>query len=413
MTQTPIAGIDLYDPDQYVIGVPHETFARLRREAPVVWCEEPGGPGFWSVVKYADVQMINREWELFSSAQGTNIPDWTDEQSGLGMMMLYMDPTKHTRYRLLVNKGFTPRMINRLKETIVQRATTIVDGVIERGECDFVVDIAAELPLQAIADLMGVPMEDRHKLFDWSNRMVGSEDPEYQSSDDLTTQAQTEMYLYANALAAEKRAHPSDDIISTLIKAEIDFEGERHQLSELEFDLFFMLLSVAGNETTRNLIAHGMLAFFENPDQWQKLVAQPQLLDSAVEEMLRWGSPVMHFRRTANRDFELRGQPIKAGDKVVIWYISANRDEDVFDDPFRFDITRSPNDHVAFGGGGPHFCLGANLARMEIKVMFDELVRRLPDLRQAGPAQRLRSNFINGIKHIPVEFEPKKLATNS
>jgi cholest-4-en-3-one 26-monooxygenase len=413
MTQTPIAGIDLYDQDQYVFGVPHEAFARLRREAPVSWCAEPDGPGFWSVVKYADVQMINREWESFSSAQGTNIPDWTDEQSGLGMMMLYMDPTKHTRYRLLVNKGFTPRMINKLKETIVLRAKTIVDNVIEKGECDFVVDIAAELPLQAIADLMGVPMEDRHKLFDWSNRMVGSEDPEYQVAEDHTTQAQTEMYLYANALAAEKRANPADDIITTLINAEIEWEGERNQLSELEFDLFFMLLSVAGNETTRNLISHGMQAFFDYPDQWQKLVANPDLLDSAVEEMLRWGSPVMHFRRTPTHDLELRGQQIKAGDKVVIWYISANRDEDAFVDPFTFDITRSPNDHVAFGGGGPHFCLGANLARMEIKVMFDELIRRLPDLRQAGPAERLRSNFINGIKHLPVEFDPKPLVTGS
>jgi cholest-4-en-3-one 26-monooxygenase len=285
--------------------------------------------------------------------------------------------------------------------------------VIEKGECDFVVDIAAELPLQAIADLMGVPMEDRHKLFDWSNRMIGSEDPEYQASEDMTTQAQTEMYLYANALAAEKRAHPSDDIITTLINAEIEWEGEKNQLSELEFDLFFMLLSVAGNETTRNLISHGMQAFFDFPDQWQKLVADPSLLDSAVEEMLRFGTPVMHFRRTATADFELRGQPIKAGDKVVIWYVSANRDEEAFVDPDRFDITRTPNDHVAFGGGGPHFCLGANLARMEIKVMFDELIRRLPDLRQAGPAQRLRSNFINGIKHLPVEFEPKSLASGA
>jgi cholest-4-en-3-one 26-monooxygenase len=413
MTQTPVAGLDFYDPDTYVVGVPHDTFTRLRRESPVLWCPEDDGPGFWSVLKHADVQAINRDWETFSSAQGTNIPDWTDEQSGLGMMMLYMDPTKHTRYRLLVNKGFTPRMINKLKETIVERARTIVDNVIERGECDFVVDIAAELPLQAIADLMGVPMEDRYKLFDWSNRMVGSEDPEYQVSDDHTTQAQTEMYLYANQLAAEKREHPADDIISTLVRAEVDFEGQRQQLSELEFDLFFMLLSVAGNETTRNLIAHGMLAFFEHPEQWQKLCAQPALLDSAVEEMLRWGSPVMHFRRTATRDYDLHGQHIRTGDKVVIWYISANRDEDVFADPFSFDITRDPNDHVAFGGGGPHFCLGANLARMEIRVMFDELVRRLPDIRQGGPAQRLRSNFINGIKHLPVEFAPKKLVTPS
>ena len=414
MTKTSIAGIDLCDPDLILTGVPHETFARLRREAPVSWCDEPDGPGFWSVVRYADVQMVNRDSENFSSVAGVSIPDMTAaDQAGSQLMMLNMDPPRHTRYRLLVNKGFTPRMIGHLEDSLTLRAKTIVDDVIERGECDFVTDIAAELPAQAIADIMGVPMEDRHKLRDWSNHMTGSEDPEFNISEDHTAKAQREMWTYANALAAEKRANPSDDIISALVHAEIEWEGETHQLSEIEFDVFFMLLAVAGTETTRNVIGLGMEALFERPELWQRLVANPDLLDTAVEEMLRWVTPVMYFRRTATRDLELGGEQIEAGDKVVIWYSSANRDENVFVDPDTFDITRSWNEHVAFGGGGSHFCLGASLARMEIRVMFDELIRRIPDLRQAGPAQRLRSSQINGIKHLPVAFAPRKLTTNS
>ncbi len=407
MAKTQPAGIDLYSPDTYVPAVPHESFTRLRHDAPVSWHEEPGGPGFWVITKHADVCTINRDWETFSSSPTAQVQDPTPEEAeGISLLMLYMDPSRHTRYRLLVNKGFTPRMIAKLQATIIDRARTIVDEVIERGECDFVTDIAAELPLQAIADLMGVPLDDRHKIFDWTNAMIGGDDPEYQVGESQANNARAEMYFYANALAAEKRANPGDDIISTLLNAEIEFEGDRHQLSELEFDLFFMLLSVAGSETTRNLISHAMLAFFENPDQWARLLADPSLIDSAVEEMLRWGTPVMHFRRTATRDYELRGEHIAEGDKILIWYISANRDEDVFEDPFRFDIERTPNDHVAFGGGGPHFCLGANLARMEIRVMFEEILKRMPDIRQGGEVKRLRSNFINGIKHLPVQFTP-------
>jgi cytochrome P450 len=404
-----MAGVDLCDADLFLRGVPHDTFARLRREAPVSWCEETEGPGFWSVVRYGDVQTVNREWESFSSAEGVSIPDWTDEaRAGSQMMMLHMDPTRHTRYRLLVNKGFTPRMINRLRESLVLRAKTIVDDVVERGECDFVVDIAAELPTQAIADIMGVPMEDRHRLRDWANHLTGSEDPEFHSSDDHTATARAEMWTYANDLADEKRRNPEDDIISVLVNAEIEWEGEKHQLSEVEFDVFFMLLAVAGTETTRNVIGLGMEALFERPALWQQLVADPALLDTAVDEMIRWVTPVMYFRRTATRDRELGGQQISAGDKVAIWYSSANRDEDAFVDASTFDIRRSPNEHVTFGGGGPHYCLGANLARMEIRVMFDEIIRRIPDLRQTGPAARLRSSQINGIKHLPVEFEPRR-----
>ena len=253
-----------------------------------------------------------------------------------------------------------------------------------------------------IAELIGVPTEDRHKIFEWSNRMIGSEDPEYTIAEEEVFQAQVEMFMYASELAADRRKNPRDDIMTTLLNAEID--GDR--LSDMDFNLFFLLLSVAGNETTRNAISHGMNAFLENPDQYQQLVDDPSLIDSATEEIVRWASPVMYFRRNCMADSEIRGQAIKAGDKLTIWYTSANRDEDVFDDPFRFDIRRDPNPHIGFGGGGPHFCLGANLARMEIRVLFEELVKRVPRVTALGAPDRLRSNFIAGIKHLPVEFHP-------
>jgi len=256
---------------------------------------------------------------------------------------------------------------------------------------------------------MGVPQEDRRKLFEWSNRMIGADDPEYQDGNNEAIEAAAEMYLYANLLAADRRADPQDDIISKLLNAEI--EGDK--LSELEFDLFFLLLAVAGNETTRNATAHGMRALMDNPDQMKKLVADPseERINHAVEEILRWATPVMYFRRTAKDDFELNGKLIKAGDKVAMWHISANRDEEVFDDPFTFDIDRWPNEHIAFGGGGPHFCLGANLARMELRLIFREIVTRLPDMRLDGDVEMLRSNFIGGIKHMPVAWTPGARST--
>jgi cholest-4-en-3-one 26-monooxygenase len=398
-----LPGIDLTDRDTYVRGVPWEQFDRLRAEAPVY--RHPGhreGADFWAVTRYEDVVAVNRDFESFSSARGATLiwdlpPDALEQQR---LLMLNMDPPMHTRYRRLINRGFTPRMVSELESTMRKRTAEIVDRIAARGECDFVVDVAAELPLQVIADLMGVPHHDRHKLFDWSNRMVGSEDPEYGITEEMAQQASIELYAYASQLAAERRADPRDDLISVLTKAEVD--GER--LSELEIDLFFLLLAVAGNETTRNLISHGLLALIEHPDQLARLRADRSLLPSAVEEMLRWASPVMNFRRTATRDLVLGGQQIRENDKVVIWYISANRDDAVFTNPYTFDITRTPNEHVAFGGGGPHFCLGANLARLEIRVMFDAILDRLHDLELTAPPTRLRSNFINGIKHIPLRF---------
>jgi cholest-4-en-3-one 26-monooxygenase len=398
-----LATIDLTNQDAFVNGVPHEWFATLRREAPIFWHPEPdGGPGFWCVTRYDDVVTVNRDNQTFSSARGAVFmwdlpPDGLEQQR---LMMLNMDPPMHTRYRRLVNKGFTPRMMTQLEETARERTRVILDKVAPRGECDFVTDVAAELPLQVIADILGVPQGDRHKMFDWSNRMIGSEDPEYAVSEEEAQVASMELFAYAAQLAETKRAQPGADLISVLSDAEVD--GER--LSQLEIDLFFMLLTVAGNETTRNQISHGLLALLENPDQLALLRDRPELLPSAIEEMLRYASPVMHFRRTATKDLTLGDTAIAEGDKIVIWYVSANRDEAVFDDPMRFNIERTPNDHVAFGGGGPHFCLGANLARLEIRLLFEEMLARWPNLELAGEPQRLRSNFINGMKHIPLKF---------
>ena len=402
LAPTDLTDIDLTDADAYVDAVPHEWFTRLRAEAPVYWHADEASKdgGFWAVTSHEHCAIVNRDWQTYSSAKGAvylwDMPEEALEQQR--MLMLTMDPPLHTRYRLLVNKGFTPRMVNQLEITMRERTREILDRVAVQGECDFVVDVAAELPLQVIADLMGVPQEDRHKLFDWSNRMIGGEDPEYALSEEERAMASMELYAYSSELAAQRKLDPHDDLISILPQAEVG--GER--LSELEIDLFFLLLSVAGNETTRNLISHGIIALHENPDQLAKLRADRSLMGTAIDEMLRWGTPVMNFRRTAMHDTELGGQQIKEGDKVVFWHISANRDEKVFDDPFSFDITRNPNDHIAFGSGGPHYCLGANLAKMEIRVMFEELLDRFPEFEITGPSPRLRSNFINGIKHIPL-----------
>jgi len=370
----------------------------------VHWQEGAGGPGFWVVTRYEDCVTVNRDYERFSSAaRGTmpfEMPDDDIEQQGL--MMLNMDPPLHTRYRRLVNKGFTPRMVRDLEESIHRSTDAIIDEVVETGQADFVTQLSAELPLQVIAELLGVPQQDRHRMFDWSNRMVGNEDPEYQAQAEMATVAAMELYAYAAELFGTKRIDPHADLMSVLTPVAV--EGER--LSDLELELFFLLLTVAGNETTRNLMSGAMHAFFQHPEQWQRLVDEPGLLPDAVEEMLRFVTPVMNFRRTAMSDVELSGTTIAAGDKVVFFHASANRDEDVFDDPDTFDVTRDPNPHIAFGGGGPHFCLGANLARMEIRVMFEHLLDRLPDVRQAGDVQRLQSQFINGVKHLPVAFTP-------
>jgi cholest-4-en-3-one 26-monooxygenase len=402
-----LSDINLLDRDAFTKGVPHEWFTYLRANHPVYKHEEPDGPGFWVITKYDDVVTVGRDGATYSSDQkrgGVVILEETemnDFEQG-GNLMLTMDAPEHTRFRKLVNRGFTPRQMRMLEPHIRELTAGIIDEVIEKGGCDYVVDVAAEVPLQVIAEMLGVPQEDRHKLFEWSNRMVGSEDPEYIVSDEEVMNAQVEMFMYANELAAARRAEPRDDIITALLDAEVD--GDK--LSEMDFNLFFLLIAVAGNETTRNSISHGIKAFCDFPDQYQMLVDDPALAQSATDEIVRWASPVMYFRRNVTRDTELRGQKIKAGDKVSMWYISANRDEDVFDRPFEFDIRRSPNEHVGFGGGGPHHCLGMNLARMEIYVLLEEMAKRMPTIQRTGEAQPLRSNFIAGIKHMPVTFPP-------
>src|SRR5665213_3065979 len=412
-TNVAFGDIDLTESKHFVGGVPHEWFAFLRKNAPVWWHEEADGPGFWAVTSYNECVAVNRDHGHFSSHNKATFI-WELEEEVLAqqqLVMLNMDPPLHTRYRRLVNKGFTPRMVAQLHDRIHLAADRIIDNVIESGTAEFVTDISSELPLVVIAELLGVPNEDRHKMFDWSNRMIGNQDAEYQTvtGDAHVTNAaedaqvaSMELFAYAAELFSQKQADPHDDLMSVL--SEVEMEGEK--LSELELELFFLLLTVAGNETTRNLISGAMVAFFDNPDQWELLQRDRSLLPSAVEEMLRYVSPVMNFRRQSTSAFELGGQKIGADEKVVFFHISGNRDETVFENPHTFDITRDPNPHIAFGGGGPHFCLGANLARMEIRVMFEHLLDRVPDIRLNGEVERLQSQFINGVKHIPVAFTP-------
>jgi cholest-4-en-3-one 26-monooxygenase len=401
-----LSDIDLLDRDRYVEGVPHDWFTRLRRHAPIHHHAEPGGPGFWVFSAYDDVVAIGRDAATFSSAAERGgvvmleeLPEEVDTSLGANLMLM-MDPPQHTRYRKLVNRGFTPRMVAALEPHVRELTARILDDAEAAGEVDFVVDVAAELPLQVIAEMMGVPQEDRHDIFDWSNRLVGSEDPEYAVTDEDTLAAQIGMFMYAQSLAEKKRSALADDICSKLLVADVDGDS----LSEMDFNVFFLLLAVAGNETTRNALAHGMDAFLEHPDEYQRLRDHPELIDTAVEETVRWASPVMYFRRNVTRDVEYKGHQLREGDKVGVWYASANRDEDVFDDPFTFDIGRDPNPHVGFGGGGPHHCLGANLARLEIKVFWEEMVKRFERVERTGEASRLRSMFIGGLKHLPVRL---------
>jgi cholest-4-en-3-one 26-monooxygenase len=399
----------LFDPDIYVEAVPHERFAELRRHHPVARAELDDGRVFWCVTRHADLVAVNRDPAVYSSWRGSALSsagmvgDVLEQQR---LMMLNMDPPEHTKLRKIVNKGFTPRMIRQLQEHLATEARRIVAEAVEAGDIEFVSKVACELPLIAIAEFLGVPREDRRVIFDLTNRLVGSEDPDYQIDEAESFEAAMDIYAYAQALAEERAASPRDDIVSTLLAAEVD--GER--LSVEEFNLFFLLLAVAGNETTRNAISHGMLALLEHPDEQQKLRTNPALLDDAIEEILRWGSPVMHFRRQTTRPVTIAGVDIGEDEAVVFWHMSANRDETVFDDPTTFRVDRHPNlhtGHVAFGGGGPHFCLGANLARAEMKVMFAELLNQCT-WELTAPPRRLRSNFINGIKELPVTLRPSR-----
>ncbi|MEV1241507.1 cytochrome P450 [Nonomuraea sp. NPDC050022] len=393
--------INLVDQDRYATsGPPHEQLRWLRDHDPVHRHE--GEPDFWAVTRYDDVVQVSRRSDLFSSSRKLALFDEvTEEQRALQrLMMLNQDPPEHTRRRSLVNRGFTPRTIGALEQHI----RDICDDLLDKcsGEADFVTEVAAPLPLYVICELLGAPVEDRDKIFNWSNRMIGAQDPDYATSEDQGGAAAMEVYAYANQLAAQRKANPRDDIVTKLIQPD---EKSGETLGEDEFDLFVLLLVVAGNETTRNAASGGMLALFEHPEQWQRLVADPTLAGTASDEIVRWVSPVNLFRRTATADTVLGGQQIAEGDKVVVFYSSANRDTSIFPDAEIFDIGRNPNPHIGFGGGGAHFCLGNHLAKLELRVLFEQLARRYPRLRQTGEARRLRSNFINGIKELPVVMD--------
>jgi cytochrome P450 len=415
MAQAPtLEGISL-DNDAFVERVPHETFALLRGEAPVWWYDWPGGRGFWCVTKHADVVAVSRDTKTFSSAQGANLEDLDEDMRAARQSMLETDPPRHTRLRGLVGPPFTPRAVKAYEVALRELTRTILDRAIPLGEFDFIEEIAKELPIRVLARLLGVPESDTDALIDWGDRMIMNTDPDY--ADVLYDSPESEAYRlipfrspaalelfeYAHAVAAERRAEPRDDLVSKLVHTEIDGE----QLTEQEFDTMFLLLVVAGNETTRQAIAHGMQALVENPGEWARMRDDPELVwKTGADEILRWSSPVLHFRRTATVDTEIRGQAIPAGDKVVVWYVSANFDEEVFDDPLRFDPGRTPNRHITFGGGGPHYCLGAHLAKLEVQILFDELLPRMRALELTAPPERMRSNFTNALKRMPVRVTP-------
>ena len=398
--------IDLLAPASFADGQPHEQFRWLRAHDPVHWHAEPDGPGFFALTRHSDVTAVGRDSATFSSVPTIMI---TDPGPGLELnidghqMMLTMDPPRHTRYRRLVSREFLPRASLAQGERIRELATQIVDAVIERGECDLVDDVAGELPSYVIAEVLGLPLDDGRELYRLTEAIHAAPESQEPGAAGL---AVMKMFQYASGVIAEKRARPRDDLATKLIQAEVD--GQR--LDDLDFQLFFMLLIDAGGDTTRNLVGGGMLALFEHPAERAKLAGNLDgLLPGAVEEMLRWVSPVVYMRRTATRDCEIRERKIRAGQKVVMYYGAANRDPAVFADPERFDVTREPNPHVAFGGGGAHFCLGAHLARVEIVAMLRELMTRIPDLEPSGPIEWQASNFISGPKHLPVRFAPRSL----
>jgi len=407
MARVPLArpdGIDLSDPDHFSSGAPHHWFTWMRAEDPVYWQPETDGPGFWNLTRYEDVRSVSREPLTFSSWRGgTNIFDLSESDlQSVRTMMLNMDPPQHTKFRRIVSKGFTPKRIGALHEQVKVMASQIVDAIAEKGECEFVDEVASQLPMATICEFLGVPESDRRLIYDLSNKLIGFDDPDFQTSMDDGAQAAAEMYMYAESLGAERSKCPMDDLTTVLLHAEVD--GEK--LTQTEFDSFFLMLALAGNETTRTVTAQGMRLLSEHPDQHRRVVEDMSLLPSAIEEMLRYNPAVLSFRRTATRELNLRGKRIREGDKIVMWYPSANRDEDVFVDPQRFDIGRSPNDHLAFGTG-EHYCLGASLARLQLHAIFHELLTRLPDIHVSSDVKFLRSNFIDGIKEMHVRFTPQ------
>ncbi len=399
-------GFDFTDPDLYLQRVPAEEFAELRRTAPVWWNQQPRGAsgfddeGYWVVTRHADVLYASRASDIYSSQEKSVLirhgQPVTEEALGMHrLMLLNIDPPAHTKLRSIVSRGFTPRAIGNLRDALAARAGQIVQTALTEGTGDFVTDVACELPLQAIAELLGIPQEDRGKIFAWSNQMIGYDDPEYEGD---PTAAAAELVGYSMLMAEDRKQCPRDDIVTKLVNAQLD----GGTLSSDEFGFFMILLAVAGNETTRNAISHGMLAFLDHPEQWE--LYKEQRPDTAVDEIVRWATPVTVFQRTALQDTTLGGQEITAGQRVGLFYRSANFDEEVFDHPDRFDVLRSPNPQLGFGGTGTHYCIGVNLAKLEMSLMFNAIADAMPAIRKNGEAERLRSGWLNGIKRLPVTY---------
>jgi cytochrome P450 len=414
MTMT-LADVHL-DNDAFAERVPHEAFALLRREAPVHWYDWEHGKGFWSITRYEDIVAVMKDWRTFSSETGaTALEDLDPDQVEARKSMLDTDPPEHTRLRAIVNKGFTPRAVAAYEELLRELTRHILDETLPVGEFDFVERVAKQLPIQVLCRILGVPLADDEQLIGWGDKMIANTDPDsgglHPASPEsakyrlypFRSPAAMEVFEYGHRIAAERRLHPQDDLVSKLVMWE-DEDGRR--LTEREFDTMFLLLVVAGNETTRQSIAHGMQALMEHRDSMERLRDDPSLMPTAVEEIMRWASPVIHFRRTATTDTEVRGVRMAEGDKVVVWLISGNFDEEQFPDPLRFDIERRPNNHVTFGRGGPHFCLGAHLAKLETRIMFEELLPRIASIEPTGPARRIESNFTNAYKAMPVRVTP-------
>jgi cytochrome P450 len=394
--------INLIDPEYFSKhGHPWDQYEWLRANAPVFWHDEPDGPGFWAITKYDDIRAISRTPKIFSSYEtGVMLPD--PDPMGLyaqRLMMLNMDPPQHDRFKLLVSRGFTPKNAPLLRPRIEELAREILDAAMQKGSCDFVSEIAGRLPSGLIAELMGMPREDGERLYNLTEIMHTNDDAVAPA--EVKMAAIGEMLMYGQSVADKKRKTPGDDLASILVNAEVD--GDR--LTDEEFQWFFLLLVNAGGDTTRNLLAAGLQLLFDHPDQRAKLMSNVNgHLATAIEEMLRFSSPVSHFKRTVMEDTTIRGQHIKAGERVVMFYGSANHDEDVFVNPNTFDITRDPNPHVAFGAGGPHLCLGMHVARVELAVMFKELLTRMPNVKANGDFERMHSSFIAGIHSMPVKY---------
>jgi cytochrome P450 len=391
--------IDLDDVDRFVQGVPHEWFARLRDEAPLWWHEGRDG-GHWVVTSHELYQSVTREWGTYSSAGGTT-PPGDPGQAPMGQILLSMDPPEHTRYRRLVSKAFTPRAIARLEPQVRDVARDCIGAFVDAGGGDFVLDVAVPIPLRVISAVMGVPRSAEPQVFAWSNAIIPSEDPEYRVSAAAAREARAELAAFGASLISDRRRSPTDDLISWLIESEVD--GER--LTDEELQKFFILFIVGGSETTRHLLSHGVIALIDFPEQRRRVVDGSVPMSTVVEEMLRWSTPVMHHARHATRAVALAGHRIEPGERVVLWLVSANRDPESFDRPDEFDVGRTPNPHASLGSGGPHFCLGAHLARLEAAATFEELRPVLDRLRLDGPVARLRSNFFNSIKHLPLRVE--------